>query len=247
MGIGLITVLRNLQVWGKLLTVQPSIKKVGLSKIATNLAVLALLLFASAGSFRFWEAWLFLGLMGISWALFFFTFLKKDPQLLARRMQREETEFAQKLVQKLFMGVVLPGFVLSGLDFHFGWSRAMSAVPPVLIWIAQFIALGAYFLVFWVMKTNTFAASTIRVESEQRVVSNGPYRFVRHPMYSGMAIAALAIPLALGSYVALSFFALLIPVLVYRLVHEERTLRRDLRGYSEYCKQTCFRLVPWIW
>ena len=90
-------------------------------------------------------------------------------------------------------------------------------------------------------------SSTIRVESEQRVVSDGPYRFVRHPMYTGMAIAVLAIPLALASYVAVPLLALLVPLLVYRLVHEERTLRRDLCGYSEYCNQISFRLVPWVW
>jgi protein-S-isoprenylcysteine O-methyltransferase Ste14 len=98
-----------------------------------------------------------------------------------------------------------------------------------------------------VMETNTFAASTIRVESQQAVVRDGPYRFVRHPMYTGMGFAALAIPLALGSYVAEPLFALLVPLLIYRLVHEEKTLRRDLRGYPEYCNQTSFRLVPWVW
>jgi protein-S-isoprenylcysteine O-methyltransferase Ste14 len=215
--------------------------------MATSLAVPALLLFAPAGSFRFWEAWLFLGLMGASWTLFFFSFLESDPRLLARRLQREETEPAQKLFQKFFVVILLAGFVLIGFDFRFGWSGSRSAVPPVLIWTAQFVTLGAYCLVFWVMKANTFAGSTIRVESEQRVVSNGPYRFVRHPMYTGMAIAVLGIPLALASYVAVPVFALLVPLLVYRLVHEERTLRRDLRGYSEYCKQTRFRLVSWVW
>jgi protein-S-isoprenylcysteine O-methyltransferase Ste14 len=224
-----------------------SIKSLGLSRLATSLAVVALLLFAPAGSFRFWEAWLFLGLMGMSWTFFFFSFLKTDPQLLARRLQREESEPAQKLFRKLFTVILLPGIVLIGLDFRFGWSRSMGAVPSFLVWTAQFGTLGAYCLVFWVMKTNTFAASTIRVESEQTVVSDGPYRFVRHPMYTGMAIAVLAIPLALASYVAVTLFALLVPLLVYRLVHEERTLRRDLRGYSEYCKQTRFRLVPWVW
>jgi protein-S-isoprenylcysteine O-methyltransferase Ste14 len=215
--------------------------------MATSLAVVALLLFVPAGSFHFWEAWLFLGLMGTSWTLFFFRFLKRDPQLVARRLQREEAEPAQKLVQKLFKVILLPGFVLIGLDFRFGWSRSISVVPPILIWVAQFVTLGAYFLVFWVMETNTFAASTIRVESQQAVVRDGPYRFVRHPMYTGMGFAALAIPLALGSYVAEPLFALLVPLLIYRLVHEEKTLRRDLRGYPEYCNQTSFRLVPWVW
>ncbi len=80
--------------------------------MATSLAVLAFLLFVPAGSFRFWEAWLFLSLMGMSWTLFFFSFLKTDPQLLARRLQREETDPAQRLFQKLFMLILLPGFVL---------------------------------------------------------------------------------------------------------------------------------------
>jgi len=114
--------------------------------MATSLAVLAFLLFVPAGSFRFWEAWLFLSLMGMSWTLFFFSFLKTDPQLLARRLQREETDPAQRLFQKLFMLILLPGFVLIGLDFRFGWSRSMSAAPPILIWTAQFVILGAYCL-----------------------------------------------------------------------------------------------------
>jgi hypothetical protein len=75
----------------------------------------------------------------------------------------------------------------------------------------------------------------------------GPYARVRHPMYTGMAVTALAIPLALGSYVTLPVFALMVPVLVYRLVHEEKTLRRNLPGYTEYCQRTRFRLVLWVW
>ena len=97
------------------------------------------------------------------------------------------------------------------------------------------------------MKTNGFAGSTIRVEAEQKVIHGGPYALVRHPMYFGMAVTALGAPLALGSYVAMPMFALLVPVLVYRLIHEEKTLRRDLPGYAEYCERTWFRLVPWVW
>ena len=66
-------------------------------------------------------------------------------------------------------------------------------------------------------------------------------------MYTGMAVTALAIPRALGSYVTLPVFALIVPVLVYRLVHEDKTLRRNLPGYREYCQRTRFRLVPWVW
>jgi protein-S-isoprenylcysteine O-methyltransferase Ste14 len=97
------------------------------------------------------------------------------------------------------------------------------------------------------MKTNSFAASTIQVEAEQTVIHNGPYAFVRHPMYLGMTLMMLATPLALESYVALPVFALQVPILVYRLVHEEKTLCRDLPGYAEYCNRTRRRLVPGVW
>ncbi len=75
----------------------------------------------------------------------------------------------------------------------------------------------------------------------------GPPLLVRHPMYSGMAVTALAAPLALGLYVALPLFVLLVLVLIYRLTHEERTLRRELPGYADYCERIHFRLVPWVW
>jgi protein-S-isoprenylcysteine O-methyltransferase Ste14 len=101
--------------------------------------------------------------------------------------------------------------------------------------------------VFWVMKTDSFAASVIQVEAEQRVIQTGPYALVRHPMYTGIAVTMLATPLALGSYVALPAFALIIPVLIYRLIHEEGMLRRDLQGYAEYCDRTPFRLIPRVW
>jgi protein-S-isoprenylcysteine O-methyltransferase Ste14 len=70
---------------------------------------------------------------------------------------------------------------------------------------------------------------------------------VRHPMYSGMTLVILATPLALGSYVALPVFWLLVPTLAFRLIHEERILRQELPGYTEYCERTRFRLVPGVW
>jgi len=109
------------------------------------------------------------------------------------------------------------------------------------------MAVAGYWLVFWVMKTNTFASSIIQVENQQTVIRSGPYEVVRHPMYTGMVVTVIGIPLALGSYVTLPVFALLVPLLAYRLIHEERMLRRDLSGYAEYCEHTRFRLVPRVW
>lgn len=216
--------------------------------MAVTFAILAVLLFAPAHTFRFWQAWLYLGLQGGSWTYFFFGVLKHDPQLAERRMQSKEPERVQKIILKIFSWLLFIGFVLAGLDFRFGWSRAwLGGVPTPVVLAAQLVVVAGYCLVYWVMKTNTFAASTIQVEAEHRVIDTGPYASVRHPMYSGMIITSFATPLALGSYVALLAFALILPILIFRLIHEERTLRRDLPGYSEYCDRTRFRLIPAVW
>lgn len=96
----------------------------------------------------------------------------------------------------------------------------------------------------WVMKVNHFAASAIEVEPGQRVISTRPYSIVRHPMYLGIGVMFLFSPLALGSYFALPAFGLVIPILVFRLLNEEKVLRQELPGYPEYCLRTRFRLVP---
>jgi Gamma-glutamyltranspeptidase/Phospholipid methyltransferase len=99
----------------------------------------------------------------------------------------------------------------------------------------------------WALKVNRFAARTIQVEPNQEVISSGPYSIVRHPMYLGGSVMLLFTPLALGSYFALPAFALLIPVILLRLLNEEKVLRQELPGYAEYCLRTRFRLVPLFW
>jgi protein-S-isoprenylcysteine O-methyltransferase Ste14 len=225
-----------------------SLEQRGLRQLALSLAVIAALLFLSAGSLRYWQGWLFLILMTGFWICSFIDLLKRDPKLLGRRLQSEESAPEQKLFQKLLLVILLPAFVLAGLDFRFGWSQSrLHGVPVWLILLGQAMAVAAYWLVFSVMKTNSFAASTIRVEDEQRVIDSGPYAIVRHPMYSGMALMVVGSPLALGSYVALPVFALFIPLLIFRLTHEEKFLRQALPGYAEYCECTRFRLIPFIW
>jgi protein-S-isoprenylcysteine O-methyltransferase Ste14 len=228
--------------------VEKGLKARAVRRLGTTLVVLGTMLFLAAGSFRFWQGWLFLALMTGFWIFFFIDLLKHDPQLLERRLQSEERQPEQRLIQRMMSTIMCAAFILAGLDFRFGWSREwLGPVPIALVLAAQAIVVAGYWLVFWVMKTNSFAGSTIQVEPEQEVIHGGPYALVRHPMYFGMAVTALGAPLALGSYVALPVFALLIPVLVYRLIHEERTLRRELPGYAEYCERTGFRLVPWVW
>ena len=165
-----------------------------------------------------------------------------------RRLRHEEVDAAQKLFQRIFVPVTLAALALTGLDFRFGWSRHWPGpVPLAVVLAAQALAVAGYWFVFWVMKTNAFASSTIQVEAGQSVIQSGPYALVRHPMYLGMITMSLASPLALGSYMALPVFALLVPVFIYRLIHEERTLRRELEGYGEYCARVRHRLIPHLW
>jgi len=206
------------------------------------------MLFLPAGSLRFWQGWLFLLLQAGFWTYFTFDFLKRDPKLLERRMQRKESQPQQRWFQRLWMIIAIPAFILASLDFRFGWTRRWTGELPVaVVLLAQGIVIGGYWVVFWVMKTNTFAASVIQVESSQTVIEAGPYSLVRHPMYTGIVLTMLATPLALGSLVTLPLFALCVPLLIFRLIFEERLLRQSLPGYADYCQRTRFRLIPGIW
>ena len=229
------------------MTKEQSLKKRGIARMGSTLVVLAGLLFLPAGSWRYWQGGLFLLLMTGFWSYFFVDFMKHDPQLLERRLQAKEIHPEQKVFQRLHSAILFAGFILAPLDFRFGWSRALGSVPIAMVLAAQAMVVIGYLIVYRTMKTNSFAASIIRVEEGQSVIDVGPYARVRHPMYLGMAIAELAAPFALGSYIAFPIFALLVPLLIYRLVHEERTLCRDLAGYSEYCGRKKFRLIPGVW
>jgi protein-S-isoprenylcysteine O-methyltransferase Ste14 len=221
-------------------------------RLALRFAIMAplaaALILLPAGTPWFWPGWVFLGIFIGSSIAFTAYFFRHDPQLLERRLQNSEPAKEQKLFRLMWIPLWIIGLALPGFDYRFGWSRSIAGgAPSWLIVLADAFVLCGFLVVFQVMRANTFASSTIRVETGQKVVSTGPYRIVRHPMYSGFLLLILATPLALGSYVALPVFALLLPVLVYRLINEEKTLRRELAGYADYCQRTRFRLVPFVY
>jgi len=207
------------------------------------LVVLGAMLFIPAGSFRFWEGWAYLAIWYIPGLLAFPYFYKHDPELVERRLRRKETVREQKLIMKFVYFTYVLAFILPGLDHRSGWSHSSLWVTL----LAQVVVCAGYLMTLWVLKTNRFAASTIQVESGQTVISDGPYRIVRHPMYFGMSLMFLFTPLALGSYITAPAFFLLIPLIVLRLLNEEKVLRQQLPGYAEYCLRTPFRLVPGLW
>jgi protein-S-isoprenylcysteine O-methyltransferase Ste14 len=172
--------------------------------------------------------------------------MKSDPRLLERRSKGGP--FAEgTTTQKVIMSFASAGFLallaLPALDRRFGWSAAPFWIP--LIGDAVFVL--SYFAIMRVFKENTFAASTIAVEPGQQVISSGPYAYVRHPMYAAGIVLLAASPVALGSWWGLVVVVPLVPVLIWRLLDEERFLKNQLPGYAEYCERVKSRLLPFVW
>jgi protein-S-isoprenylcysteine O-methyltransferase Ste14 len=220
------------------------------TRITLNLiklsAVLAVVLFTSAGTFRFWQAWLYLGLQIVTMAATNRYLLRNDPALLERRLALDETgekDGVQKIVMGLSKLVFAALIAVSGIDRRLGWS----AVPPAVVVAAGALFVAGTGIMFRVFRENTYGSSIIAVEAQQTVVATGPYRLVRHPMYVGALLMALATPLALGSTWAELLFPVALGLVVARLLAEERLLSEQLRGYPEYMKTTRARLIPGLW
>jgi protein-S-isoprenylcysteine O-methyltransferase Ste14 len=212
------------------------------------LVILPVVLFFPAGTVKFWQGWAFLVVSLLAPILMTVYFHRRDPQLLERRLLRREKISAQKFLMLLMKLLYVSALMIAGLDYRLGWTRtATGPVPAWLTVLALAVMLAGHFWFVWVLEANRFAASVIQIEAGQVIAAGGPYRFVRHPMYLGGVVSWLAAPLALGSFVTLPFFALVIPLLVFRLLNEEKMLRRDLPGYAEYCQRTRHRLIPFVW
>jgi protein-S-isoprenylcysteine O-methyltransferase Ste14 len=203
----------------------------------------AVFLFVPAGSFRYWQGWVFMAILFLPMPATSVYFMKRDPQLIERRLRTEEKISEQKTIIRWARLVVFASLLLPGLDYRFGWSR----VPLWLAILSQLFVFAGYLITLWVMKENSFASRTVQVEEGQRVISTGPYRLVRHPMYFGAVLMLLFMSPALGSWWALPGFLLVIPLIVLRLLNEEKMLCRDLPGYSDYCLRTRSRLLPLLW
>lgn len=214
-----------------------------LSRAIPAFIILPLLFFLPAGTFRYWEAWVYIACLLIPMAIIFTYLIKNDPELLARRMKmREKVKTQKRLIGGafvLFIGI----FMIPGLDHRFGWSH----VPPwvVVLGLAGFIV--GYTLLFLVLRENSYASRVIEVAQGQKVIDTGPYGFVRHPMYVSNLLMYGFTPLALGTYWALLPTVLIVPVLVTRILNEEKVLKTGLPGYLEYTQKVKYRLIPGIW
>jgi protein-S-isoprenylcysteine O-methyltransferase Ste14 len=208
--------------------------------------MLGLALFIPAGSLDYWQAWVYLVVWAVCTILITVYLIKNDQALLAGRVQAgpvAETQRSQKIIQSLASLCFIGLFIVPGLDDRLGWSN----VPPIVSLITDgFVALG-FFIVFLTFRENSYTRATIEVSDTQKVITSGPYRVVRHPMYAGALLLLIVTPLALGSWVALPFSLPLILVIAVRLYAEETFLAKNLTGYSEYCQKVRYHLVPYAW
>src|SRR5690349_5621565 len=207
---------------------------------------LALVIFLPAGSLRFWQGWLYWLIFGLMCLVLGLYFARHDPALVARRMQagpKAEKEPRQKLILACASVTLVALYIVCGLDHRFHWS----SVPLWVVLIADvFVILGAYGF-YVTFRENSYAASTVTVETGQPVISSGPYASVRHPMYTAALILYVATPVALASWWGLVPAALLVIIIVWRLIDEEAYLARGLPGYADYQRKVTTRLVPGVW
>lgn len=210
------------------------------------MVVIALALFLPAGSLSYWQGWTYMAVFAGCIILITLYLMRNDRDLLSRRLKGgplAERQKSQQIIQSLTSLFYLALFVVPGLDFRFNWSD----VPPVISLVSDgFVALGFY-IVFLAFKVNSYTSATIEVYDEHSVISSGPYRVVRHPMYAGAILLVLFTPPALGSWVALRFTIPLIMVILIRAVDEERFLTRKLPGYEAYRQKVRYRILPYVW
>lgn len=213
------------------------------TKYIAGLILVILLIFLPAGTLAYWNGWLFIGLLFIPMLFLGAVLLFKNPELLKKRLNSKEEESDQKKVIGLSGIMFLGGFIVSALDFRFGWSN----MPIVVEIIASVVFLISYGLYAEVMRENAYLSRTVEVQENQKVIDTGLYGIVRHPMYFVTTLLFLMIPLILGSYPGFVIFLFYPFLLVKRIKNEEEILEKGLEGYAEYKKKVRYHMIPLIW
>ena len=214
-----------------------------MTKFLLGVLLVGLLIFLPAGTLRYGQGWLLMGVLFGPMFLAGLFLMAKDPDRLKRRLDAREKEMTQKKVLLLSGAMFIAAFVLAGLSFRL----SILLLPPWVSVLGAALFLLGYVLYAFVLKENAYLARTVKVEQGQKLVDTGLYGLVRHPMYAATLLLFLSMPLILGSL--LSFLVMLVyPFLIARrILNEEQVLTRELEGYGAYMKKVRWRLVPGIW
>ncbi len=217
-----------------------------IQKSIIGLLVFMACIFIPAQTLNYWQAWLYLFVfIGCSISLSLYLW-KYNPALLERRMNagpKAETRSSQKIIMRFIFLLFMLINVVPALDYHYQWSPV--SLPFVLF--GNGLLIIGFYINFLVLRANSFAAANIKIMTDQKVISAGPYAIVRHPMYSGSLIMIMGIPLALGSWLGMLIMIPFVWVISWRILDEEKLLRENLAGYKEYCTNVKWRLIPLIW
>ncbi len=214
-----------------------------LLKFFSGLLLVGLLLFLSAGSFAYWQAWLLIGILFVPMFAAGLVMMVRNPELLRKRLNAREEQGEQRQVIAWSGIMFLAAFILAGLNWRFRWLL----LPDWAVWAAAALFLLAYLLYAEVLRENTYLSRTIEVQEDQKVVDTGLYGVVRHPMYAVTVLLFLSMPLVLGSPISFAVMLCYLPLIVKRIRNEEDVLARGLAGYTDYMKKVRYRLVPGIW
>ena len=212
-------------------------------KYLFGVVIIALLIFLPAGSLGYWQGWLFMATLFVPILVAGVVMLVKSPSLLESRLKAKEGQREQDVVVKLSGLLFVAAFVVAGFNWRYAWL----VLPDWIVWSAAVVFILCYLLYAEVMRENAYLSRIIEVQEGQRVVDTGLYGVVRHPMYTATTLLFLAMPLVLASPISSLIMLLYIPLIVVRIIHEERYLKVNLSGYVEYTKRIRYRLIPYIW
>ena len=220
-----------------------ALKRTAFARFFSILLMLGLVFFLSAGTLKYREAWAYIGTISMPMMIFGIYMFKHNPKFLERRMKTKEKRKEQRFVQKVSILPFLLVYLLPGLDKRFSWS----SLPFSIALMGLALVLLGYLLILYVFITNSYASRVVEVEEEQKVITTGPYALVRHPMYAGVIFFYGMTPIALGSCWAMIPSLLIIPILVFRILDEEKELAGNLVGYGDYMQKVKYRLLPFVW
>ena len=212
-------------------------------KFFSGAAIMGLLIFVPAGTLGYWQGWLLMGILFIPMFIAGLILMKKNPELLKKRLNAKEEEKEQKQVVLFSAFMFLAVFILAGLNFRFGWF----VLSDGAVWTGAAVFLISYALYAEVLRENAYLSRTIEVQKEQEVIDTGLYGVVRHPMYAATLFMFLSMGVVLASPLSFLVTLLYLPIINKRMANEEEVLKQGLAGYAEYMEKVRYRVIPFLW
>ena len=214
-----------------------------ITKFILGVVLVGLLIFLPAGTFSYFNGWLFMGILFIPMFFAGIVMMFINPDLLKKRLNAKEKQEEQGMVIKLSGCMFLIGFMIAGFGVRFGWYM----LPDKVVIASAVVFLLAYILYAEVLRENTYLSRTIEVQENQKVIDTGLYGIVRHPMYSVTLLLFLSMPFVLGSIYSFLVFLVYPFIITKRIEGEEKFFESELSGYYEYKQKVKYRLLPFIW